>query len=88
LDEAGIDNNDEYGFAWGPKQERVYGLKKARRSCRLNIISTLNEKKIKAPFVFEGSCTTEVFLSYAEQILVKTLTPGMTVIMDNASFHK
>lgn len=88
LDEAGIDNNDEYAYAWGLRGKRVYGLKRARRSCRLNIISALDEKQIKAPFVFEGNCTTEVFLSYAEQILVKTLVPGKTVIMDNASFHK
>jgi transposase len=88
LDETGIDNNDEYAFGWGPKGKRIYGLKKARRTQRLNIIATLNEKNIDAPFVFEGYCDQEIFNAYAEKILLKSLRPGQTVILDNASFHK
>jgi hypothetical protein len=29
LDEAGLDNNDEYPYGWELKGQRVYGLKKA-----------------------------------------------------------
>jgi hypothetical protein len=39
LDEAGLDNNDEYPYGWELKGQRVYGLKKAWRSCRFNIIA-------------------------------------------------
>lgn len=88
VDETGIDDNEEQVFAWGPKGERIYGLKKARRNQRLNIIASLNRRKIEAPFVFEGYCTREIFDAYAENVLAKTLIPGQTVVLDNASFHK
>lgn len=52
------------------------------------MIAGLCNKEIIAPVVFEGTCDTEVFLSYIEQILIKELTPGQTVVMDNISFHK
>ena len=66
----------------------MYGLKKAKKTQRLNIIAALNQSRIIAPFVFEGYCSREVFNTYAEKILIKELKPGQTVIMDNASFHK
>lgn len=52
------------------------------------MIAGLCNREIIAPVVFEGTCDTEVFLSYIEQILIKELTPGQTVVMDNISFHK
>ena len=72
----------------GPIGQRVYGLKKAKKTQRLNIIAALNQSRIIAPFVFEGYCSREVFNTYAEQILIKELKPGQKVIMYNASFHK
>ena len=83
-----MDNNVEYPFAWGPKGQRIFGLKKARRTQRINIIASLNNNNIDAPFVFEGYCTQELFDVYAKRILAKSLKPGQTVILDNASFHK
>ena len=88
LDESGIDDNEVYEYAWGKKGERIYGLRHSHRKKRLSIISSLNCRKLKAPFVFEGSCTKKLFEMYVEQILLPTLRPGQTVIMDNASFHK
>ena len=88
LDQTGLDNNETNPFAWGLKSERIFGLKKARRTQRLSIVAALNQKDIKAPFVFEGYCDTELMLTYTKEILTKDLRPGCTVIMDNASFHK
>lgn len=88
LDESGIDDNEVYEYAWSKKGKRVYGLKHSHRKKRLSIISSLNCKKLKAPFVFEGSCTRKVFEMYIEEVLVPTLRPKQIVIMDNASFHK
>ena len=47
----------------------------------------MNNKSI-APFVFNGSCNTELFNEWVKGFLVKELKPGQTVILDNASFHK
>ena len=81
-------NNDVYPYAWGPKGERIYGLKKGRASQRINGIAALNNGRLKAPFIFDGSCNTDIFCLYLKKVLIKELKVGQTVIMDNASFHK
>ena len=88
LDETGIDNNETYPYAWGQKGPRIHAMKNAERTQRLSIISVLHEKQIKAPFVFEGTCDRAVFEVYLEKILLPSLTPGQTIIMDNAAIHK
>ncbi|MGL9719173.1 MAG: IS630 family transposase [Wolbachia sp.] len=54
----------------------------------MSIIGALNEGRIKAPWVIEGHCNSEVFEAYVEHILVPVLKDGPTVVLDNASFHK
>ena len=88
IDEAGIDDNEVYPYAWGEKGKRVYELKNARRKKRLSIISALNNNQLQAPLVFEGTCDRELFEAYLEEVLVPELKTNQTVIMDNASFHK
>lgn len=88
LDESGIDDNDVYPYAWGIKGERIYGIKCADRKKRLSFISALHQGNLFAPFVFEGMCTRKLFEAYVERVLVPSLKPGQTVVMDNASFHK
>lgn len=88
LDESGIDDNEVYSYGWGPKGTRVYGMKNGDRQKRLSIVAALNQKVIKAPLVFEGSCNRKVFEVYVEKVLIAELKPGQTVILDNASFHK
>ena len=51
-------------------------------------MSALNGNALQAPFVFEGYCNRDVFQLYIDRVLIPTLRPGQTVIMDNASFHK
>jgi transposase len=41
-----------------------------------------------APMVLDGPMNAAWFLAYIEQILVPTLNPGETVVMDNLSAHK
>jgi transposase len=41
-----------------------------------------------APFLFDGTTDSSVFNLWLKRNLVPHLDPGMTVIMDNASFHK
>lgn len=52
------------------------------------MIAGLWDHKVIAPVIFEGSCDTDVFLSYIEQILIKELTPRQAVVMNNINFHK
>ena len=41
-----------------------------------------------APMVLDGPMNGAAFLAYVEQVLVPTLRPGDTVIMDNLPAHK
>ncbi|WP_075883881.1 transposase [Candidatus Protochlamydia sp. W-9] len=43
---------------------------------------------IIAPFCYQGTCNTDLFNLWLEQILVPELKPGQVVILDNASFHQ
>ena len=51
-------------------------------------LSGLCNNKPIAPFIFCGTCNTELFNKWVEEILIKELKRGQVVIMDNASFHK
>lgn len=43
---------------------------------------------LTAPMVLDGPMNGRAFLAYVEQVLVPTLRPGDTVIMDNLPAHK
>ena len=88
MDEAGIDDSEDYAYGYSLKGQRFHALKRGSRTTRVSMIAALNRKVLKAPMTFEGYCNTRVFESWVEQQLVSTLIKGQTVILDNASFHR
>lgn len=88
IDEAGIDNREDYGYGWNPKGQRFYDLKCGKRSIRVSIISGLCGNKLLAPLTFIGSCNRLLFEKWLSEKLVPELKPGQMLILDNASFHK
>lgn len=88
VDEAGMDNRDDYGYGYSPKGERLYDLKSGNRSGRVNMVAAWCNKQLLAPFTIEGSCNRNVLEVWIEGCLIASLTPGQKVVMDNASFHK
>ena len=88
IDECGIDNNEIPPYAYGPRGQRIPGEKKGHATERVSIISALNQGILQASLVFTGYCDRDVFEAYVEEILITTLVPGLTIILDNASFHK
>lgn len=55
---------------------------------RTSVIAGLCDKEVLAPLLFQGSCNTELFVTWIAQQLVPTLKTGQVVVMDNASLHK
>ena len=51
-------------------------------------IAALRTDGLAAPFVCDGAINGDLFIAYVEQVLVPTLRPGDTVVMDNLSSHK
>jgi hypothetical protein len=56
VDEAGMDNREDYGYGWNSRGQRFYALKSGRRQGRVNMIAALCNQKLMAPFTVEGSC--------------------------------
>ena len=46
------------------------------------------QKEILAPLGYSGTCDSQLFNFWIENILVNQLKQGQTVIMDNAKIHK
>ena len=66
----------------------MHGFRSGHRRPRTSLIAGLIDKKLTAPFLFEGTCDTDTFNLWLEQQLVPGLEPGMVVVLDNAAFHK
>lgn len=88
VDEAGMDNRENYSYGWNPRGQRFHVLKSGRRQGRVNMIAALCHQKLMAPFTVEGACNRVVFEIWLETCLIPVLKPGQVVVMDNATFHK
>ena len=88
VDEAGMDNRDEYGYGWNQRGERFHALRSGRRGGRVNMIAAWCAPNLLAPFTVDGACNRLVFETWVETCLVPILQPGQVVILDNATFHK
>lgn len=88
IDEAGLDDNESYGYGWSKKGKRCFARKFGNRKGRINFIAGLTSGKLIAPFIFEGYCDRIVFDTYVENCLVPVISVGDIVIADNAAFHK
>jgi len=88
VDESGMNDNDFYPYAYSFVGQRYYEAHPGHYKKRISMIGGLCENKFQAPFMFEGHCNTVVFELYVEKILIPSITSGMVVVIDNASFHK
>ena len=61
VDEAGIDNRDEYPYGYCPIGQRFYALKSGKRSERVSWIAALKQGKLIAPMTVAGSCNRDLF---------------------------
>jgi transposase len=87
VDEAGMDQRDDYGYGWCEAGTRFEALKSGRRGGRINMIAAYCERQLQAPFTVEGSCNRTIFETWLETCLVPQLQPNQVVILDNATFH-
>ena len=88
LDECGVEHRLHQAYGRAPRGERLYVEVAGSRRHRTSIISVSQNSKLVAPFVFEGSCNTEVVDTYFEQVLLPALPKGSVIVLDNASFHQ
>lgn len=87
VDEAGIDNRDDYPYGYCQRGKRFYALKCGKRTGRVSWIAALKLGKLFAPMTFVGSCNRDLFEQWLGECLVPQLHPGDVIVIDNASFH-
>ena len=87
VDEAGIDNRDDYPYGYSKVGQRVHALKSGKRVERVSWIAALKLGKLFAPMTYAGSCNRDLFELWLERCLVPQLQPGDVIVIDNASFH-
>ena len=88
VDEAGIDNREEYPYGYCEIGQRFHSLKSGKRTQRVSWIAALKEGKVLAPMTFEGSCNRDLFEMWLEQCLLPQLQPNDVIVIDNATFHR
>ncbi|MEO0520308.1 MAG: IS630 family transposase [Cyanobacteria bacterium P01_A01_bin.116] len=88
LDEAGIDDTEDYGYGWCACGQRFEAVRQGSRKKRVSFIAALHQKSLIAPMTYEGYCNRAVFEVWLEQALLPSLQPGQVIICDNATFHK
>ena len=88
VDEAGIDNRDDYPYGYCEVGKRFHALKSGRRTQRVSWIAALRQGKLFAPMSFAGSCNRDLFEMWLQESLLPQLQSGDVMIIDNASFHR
>jgi transposase len=87
IDEAGIDNREDYPYGYCEIGQRFHALKSGKRTERVSWIAALVQGQLIAPMTFAGACNRDLFEMWLEQSLLPQLQPGSVIVIDNASFH-
>ena len=87
IDEAGSHTAMTRTHARAPKGQRAYGSAPRNRGGNLTLLAALSNTRIQAEWLIEGSVDGDVFVTWLEQVLLPTLTPGQIVVMDNLRAH-
>jgi len=88
IDQAGIDNREDYPYGYGEIGQRFHALKSGQRTYRVSSIAALKQAALFAPMTFAGSGNRDLFEMWLQTCLVPQLQPGDLIIIDNASFHR
>jgi len=56
MDEAGVDDPEDYAYGWGAKSERFEALKLGHRTQHISMIAGWCNRQVLAPMTFQGYC--------------------------------
>ena len=71
-----------------PKGERAFGEAPRNRGKNMTLLASMGPEGMGPCLAVEGATTKSAFETYVELVLVPSLSPGQTVVMDNLSAHK
>jgi len=87
VDEMGCCLNMNLGYGRSPSGERVFDKNSTSSGVRISTVAALTKNGIEADFSYTGSMTAELFVVYLEARLLKVLSGGKVLIMDNLRVH-
>lgn len=73
---------------WSPQGERLPAKVPYGHWNTMTFIAALRHNRIDAPWLLDRPINGDCFLTYVENVLVPTLSPGDLVIVDNLQSHK
>lgn len=88
MDEAHIENREDYPYGYNPIGERVYASKSGRRSERVSWVAALKGLRLFELLTFTGSCNRELLECWRENSVLSQINRGDVLVMDNVSFHQ
>jgi transposase len=88
IDETGLRTDMVRPWARSPRGVEVIGRVPFKTWKSITFIAALRHDGMVAPMVIEGAMTSERFVAYVEQCLVRALKPGDIVVLDNLQPHK
>jgi transposase len=88
VDESGIDEYLYREYCRAPRGKQIIEEIPGKKFARQSIVAAKCDKVVIAPFGYDGTCNSELFLFWVKTMLVPKLKKRQIVIMDNASIHK
>jgi len=88
LDETGANTKMTRRYGRAPRGQRVVGRVPHGHWKTTTFVAGLRAEGLVAPMVIDGAMNGDVFVAYAQQVLVPTLRAGDIVVLDNLSSHK
>jgi transposase len=88
LDETAAKTNMTRTHGYAPKGQRLEGEAPYRRWQTTTFLGAMRQGGFIAPMVVDGAMTSELFLAYVDQVLLKELNKGDVVVLDNLSCHR
>lgn len=88
VDECGCEEYFQRDYARSFRGQKIHFSKKGRKFTRTNILAARIGKKIIAPIIYKQRTTCILFEIWFVTVLLPHLEKGMTIVMDNASFHR
>ena len=72
-DETGFELSTQRDYGRAPKGQKVHGTRSGRKRPRTSLIGALVDGRLTAPFLFNGTCNTDVFNTWLATFLVPHL---------------
>lgn len=88
IDETGAATDMGARYGWAPKGDRLLAKTPHGHWQTTTFVAGLRHDRIVAPLVVPCPMNGAIFKAYVAQFLVRELTPGDIVIMDNLTSHK